>query len=256
MIILRTRSEWDAVRTRAEALCGRTASIGLIPTMGALHEGHLSLVHRSMAENAVTIVSIFVNPTQFNNKADLETYPSSFERDRALLEGAGVDYLFAPDYAEMYPDGYRYRLCETEESRALCGASRPGHFEGVLTIVLKLLSIFAPDRAYFGEKDYQQYSLIRGMAAAFFLRTEIVPCPLVREKSGLAMSSRNRRLSPEGLAIAPLFHRVLASGASVIETRRRLEAAGFAVDYIEDRSDRLFGAVFLEGVRLIDNVKR
>lgn len=256
MKILRTRSEWEAECLCAKRLQGGTAAIGLVPTMGALHEGHLSLVSRSKAENEVTVVSIFVNPTQFNNQADLDTYPVSFERDRALLEGAGVDYLFAPEHAEMYPDGYRYRVLETEESRALCGASRPGHFEGVLTVVLKLLSIFAPARAYFGEKDYQQYSLIKGMADAFFLKTEIVPCPLVREPSGLAMSSRNRRLSPEGLKTAPLFHRALASGASAAETRRQLEAGGFAVDYIEERSARLFGAVFLEGVRLIDNVKR
>ena len=256
MKILRTRSEWEAERTRAESLRDGSVSIGLVPTMGALHEGHLSLVRRCKAENTVTVVSIFVNPTQFNNKADLDTYPVSFERDCALLEAAGVDYLFAPDYAEMYPDGYRYRIGETEESRALCGASRPGHFEGVLTVVLKLLSLFAPDRAYFGEKDYQQYSLIKGMADAFFLKAEIVPCPLVRESSGLAMSSRNRRLSPEGLKIAPLFYRALASERNAAETRRQLEADGFSVDYIEERSGRLFGAVFLEGVRLIDNVKR
>ena len=251
MKIIRTRAEWQ---NAASQLSGKT--VGLVPTMGALHDGHLSLVKRSLAENDFTVVSIFLNPTQFNNAADLQTYPVGFDADCALLEKIGTDYLFAPTYAEMYPDAYRYHVIETELSKEMCGAKRPGHFEGVLTVVLKLLNIFQPTHAYFGEKDYQQYLLIKGMAEAFFLKTEIVPCPLIREASGLAMSSRNRRLSAEGLAKAPLFYQTLSSGKAPEEIQSELEANGFVVDYIEERDDRLFGAVFLEDVRLIDNVER
>jgi pantoate--beta-alanine ligase len=251
MKIIKTKEEGESARI---ACAGKT--VGLVPTMGALHDGHLSLVKKSIAENGATIASIYVNPTQFNNQADLENYPSTFDEDCALLEKAGVDYLFTPDFQDIYPDNYRYRVNETELSGILCGATRPGHFEGVLTVVLKLLNIFTPDRAYFGEKDYQQYLLIKGMAAAFFLRTEIVPCPLVRAESGLALSSRNKRLSPEGLRRAPLFHRHLSSGVSAEKIRSLLEKDGFTVDYIQEYSGRIFAAVFLEEVRLIDNVQR
>ena len=251
MKTIRTIKEWE---TEKRNLQGKT--IGLVPTMGALHNGHLSLVKKSLAENDCTVVSIFLNPTQFNNKSDLEKYPKVLGDDCTLLSQAGADYLFLPDYGTMYPDDYRYRLGETTLSKTLCGATRPGHFDGVLTVVLKLLNIFMPSRAYFGEKDYQQYLLIRGMAEAFFLETEIVPCPLVREETGLALSSRNRRLSPEALRKAPLFYRALSSGMRTGEIRAQLERDGFSVDYVEERDDRIFGAVFLEDVRLIDNVER
>ncbi|HKX54749.1 MAG TPA: pantoate--beta-alanine ligase, partial [Xanthomonadales bacterium] len=135
---------------------GITASVGFVPTMGALHRGHLALLQRSLAENPVTVASIYVNPTQFNNADDLKKYPRSDEQDLAMLQDAGVDAVLMPGYAELYPDGYRYRLVESELSQRFCGAHRPGHFDGVLSVVLKLLNIVAPDRAYFGEKDYQQ----------------------------------------------------------------------------------------------------
>jgi pantoate--beta-alanine ligase len=231
-------------------------SVGFVPTMGALHEGHLSLVRRSREENDLTVVSIYLNPTQFDNTKDLEKYPRDLETDVRKLEKAGADYLFTPRYVTVYPDGYRYRVSESELSRILCGASRSGHFDGVLTVVLKLLLIIAPGRAYFGEKDYQQYLLIRGMVDAFFLKTRIVPCPIVREKSGLAMSSRNERLSPEGRKRAAEFYRILASRLPVDETKKELMHKGFRVDYVEERMGRLFAAVFLEEVRLIDNVPR
>lgn len=254
MKIIHTAAEWY----KAEKLSGRNKNnteIGLVPTMGALHEGHRSLVERSVRENDVTVVSIFVNPVQFNSSDDLASYPKTFEDDCRLLETAGADYVFTPDYAELYPDGYRYRLTETTLSKTLCGASRPGHFDGVLTVVMKLLQVFRPERAYFGEKDYQQYELVAGMANAFFLRTQIIACPTVRERSGLACSSRNKRLSPEGLARAPLFHRALASGRSPTEIREQLEKDGFRVDYVTEADGRLYGAVYLEDVRLIDNVE-
>ncbi len=250
MKVVKTVSELRA------ALAAPASSTGFVPTMGALHEGHASLIRRSVCENGRTVASVYLNPTQFNSAEDLEKYPVSPAADAALLEGLGVDVLFAPDYGEMYPEGYRYRVIENGFSGLLCGASRPGHFEGVLTVVMKLLNLVRPDRAYFGEKDWQQYRLIEGMKEAFFMDVEIVPCPIVREPSGLAMSSRNRRLTPDELSLAPALYRELSSGRTVEEIRKNLEGAGFAVDYLEEREGRLFAAAFLGKVRLIDNVPR
>jgi len=258
MIIARTVPELRAaLATRDRDVAFANApTTGFVPTMGALHEGHASLIRRSVAENHRTVASVFLNPTQFNNPDDLANYPVTFADDVALLERLGTDVLFAPERDAVYPDGYRYRVGETDLSADLCGATRPGHFEGVLTVVLKLLNLVKPTRAYFGEKDWQQYRLIAGMKDAFFLDAEIVPCPIVREPSGLAMSSRNRRLSAEELAVAPTLYRELTSGKSIEAIRAELEGAGFAVDYLEEREGRLFAAAFLGSVRLIDNVPR
>ena len=251
MKIIRTPNEWRQERQRL-----KSAAIGLVPTMGALHAGHLSLIRKCKSENDITVASIFVNPTQFNNTQDLAAYPRTFDDDCRLLEQEGTDFLFSPDYTDLYPDNFRYQIRETELSTRLCGAKRPGHFEGVLTVVMKLLTIIGPTRAYFGEKDYQQYLLIKGMAEAFFLPTQIIPCPLVREESGLALSSRNRLLSEAGQRNAPKFHQALASGKTITEIQQLLQSDGFMVDYVEEYDGRIFGAVFLEKVRLIDNVKR
>jgi len=140
--------------------------IGFVPTMGGLHAGHLSLINRAKSENEITFVSVFLNPTQFNDKKDLETYPANLQDDITLLEKSGVDFLFAPDYTEMYPDGYKYKITENSFSKLLCGATRPGHFDGVLTVVMKLFNLVRPTNAYFGEKDFQQYKLLKGMAEA------------------------------------------------------------------------------------------
>jgi len=238
----------------------RRGSLGFVPTMGALHAGHQSLVVRSAAENAATAASVFVNPTQFNEPKDLETYPRDMEGDLEKLAESGVDAVFFPEPASMYPCGYLYRVSESDLSLRLCGAHRPGHFDGVLTVVLKLLELTRPQRAYFGEKDYQQYLLVRGMAEDFFLDTEIVPCPIVREASGLAMSSRNARLSPAGRDKAALIYAVLSREPDPASVRASLEAAGFRVEYVEDLRDPRTGAerrllaAWLEGVRLIDNI--
>jgi pantoate--beta-alanine ligase len=176
------------------------------------------------------------------------------DQDCALMDQAGVDVVFAPSVAEMYPHGTHYAVTENQFSRELCGAHRPGHFDGVLTVVLKLLQIADAGRAYFGEKDFQQLQLIRGLCAAFFLPTVIVPCPTVREADGLAMSSRNARLSPAERALAPKFHRVLAAAPTATAASAELVAAGFAVDYVDDRENRRYGAVRLGPTRLIDNV--
>lgn len=238
---------------RAERACLSGRTIGFVPTMGALHEGHASLLERSVAENETTVLSVFVNPTQFDQEDDLARYPRTFDADRRLAEELGADYLLFPPYAEVYADGYAYRVTESPFSRELEGAHREGHFDGVLTVVLKLLNLVRPRRAYFGEKDFQQLELVRGMAKAFFLDVEIVGCPTVREADGLALSSRNRLLEPAARERAGAFPRLLGSNERPGEIVRRLEAEGFRVDYVEDVRGRRCGAVHVGGVRLIDN---
>lgn len=230
------------------------ASIGFVPTMGALHAGHLSLVQSSQRDNDCTVVSIFVNPTQFNQAADLEHYPRTTAADLALLQASDTDAVFMPDAASLYADAYTFRVSESAFSQRLCGAHRPGHFDGVLTVVMKLFNIIRPTRAYFGEKDYQQLQLVRGMVDAFFLPVTVVACPTVREADGLAMSSRNTRLDARQRAQAPALFRALQSASSAAQAREALQQLGFDVDYVEDLDGRRFGAVRLGDVRLIDNV--
>ena len=184
--------DWAAERSIMDH---QRQSVGFVPTMGALHAGHRSLLERARAENDAVVLSIFVNPAQFNDPGDLERYPRTLEEDLALA-GTLVDHVLVPDPRDMYPDGYQYRVSEHGLSATLEGAHRPGHFDGVLTVVLKLLNLVRPDRAYFGEKDRQQLELVQGMVRAFHLGVAIVPCPTVRDPDGLAQSSRNRRLSP------------------------------------------------------------
>lgn len=231
-------------------------SIGFVPTMGALHAGHASLLERCRSENDITVLSIYVNPTQFDNKDDLNRYPITLEQDRIIAAQAGIDHIILPTYSQIYPDDYRYKITERELSNQLCGAHRPGHFDGVLTVVMKLLNIVQPDRAYFGEKDHQQLQLINGMVETFFLDTQIVPCPTIRESDGLAMSSRNVNLPPEARKLAPLFALALREARSPEDATRRLQDEGFIVDYVEDIGSRRYGAVKISGVRLIDNVER
>jgi pantoate--beta-alanine ligase len=251
--VLRTAAEVRALGAGHRA-AGR--SVGLVPTLGALHGGHASLFGAARRDNDVVLASVFVNPTQFDDRRDFELYPRDLDGDLALMDRSGVDAVFAPGVREMYPNGTAYTVAEDAFSRELCGAHRPGHFTGVLTVVMKLLQIAGADRAYFGEKDYQQLLLVRGMCEAFFLRTEIIGCPTVREPDGLALSSRNARLTPAERALAPGFHRALATAPTAAAARAVLESEGFGVDYVEDRSGRRLGAVRLGDTRLIDNVAR
>lgn len=253
MKTVQTVEEWRKLR---ETYLASGKIIGVVPTMGALHAGHVSLLEAARHDCDVVVATLFVNPTQFDESADFENYPRTDEADRQKMAAAGVDVLFMPSVAEMYPGGTAYTVQEDDLSRELCGAHRPGHFTGVLTVVMKLLQIIGADRAYFGEKDYQQLQLIRGMVAAFFLDTEIIPCPTVREPDGLAMSSRNVRLSTEERALAPRFAEILKSAADARMAEEQLRELGFGVDYIEDKSDRRYGAVRLGSTRLIDNVPR
>jgi pantoate--beta-alanine ligase len=251
MEVFERPAKWQASRLTQ---LRRGLTLGFVPTMGALHEGHLSLVRRSRAENASTLVSIFVNPTQFDDPADLARYPRTIEDDLATLAAAGVDHVLLPRAADLYPDDYRYRVSENRLSTVLEGSHRPGHFGGVLTVVLKLLQLAAAERAYFGEKDWQQLLLIRGMAEAFFLRTAIIGCPTIREPDGLAMSSRNRRLPSTDRVTAGRFFETLSAAPTATIAGRNLRALGFVVDYVEDCDGRRLGAVRLGEVRLIDNV--
>ena len=228
--------------------------IGFVPTMGALHAGHLSLVEMAKEQFDHVIVSIFVNPTQFDEVADVEKYPNTLDADFDQLTTAGVSAVFLPDFDQLYTDDYRYQLSENDFSMALCGAHRPGHFDGVLTIVMKLFHLVKPEKAYFGEKDFQQLRLIRGMVKAFFLDVEVVPCPIIRESDGLAMSSRNLRLSKKEREIAPQLFAIISSGQSTERMQKMIEAAGFELDYLATQGDRLLVAATLGEIRLIDNV--
>ena len=216
-------------RDLAEARAGGK-KIGLVPTMGALHEGHASLVRRSVEDNGVTVVSVFLNPTQFNDKKDLERYPRTLEADCALLEQVGADIVFAPSVEEMYPEPDTRRFSYPPVDMVMEGAFRPGHFNGVCQIVSKLFAAVEPDRAYFGEKDFQQIAVVRAMVKDLGFGVEIVPCPVVREESGLAMSSRNTLLTEEEKAMAANIYAVLAKSKSFATNHTLAETRRYVVD--------------------------
>lgn len=257
-------------------------SVGFVPTMGALHAGHVSLIERARADNDVVVVSVFVNPTQFNNPDDLRTYPRTEEADSEKLQAAGVDIAFFPSVEEIYPepDTRVFELGPVAE--VMEGAMRPGHFNGVAQVVSRLFRMVQPDRAYFGEKDFQQISVIRRMVEIEGFDIEIVACPIKREADGLALSSRNVRLTPGQRAVAPAIHRILAesvdgaSDRSVDEVKHAVTDAinavdGMEVEYYEivnpagmqpiaEWSEAEGGAVgcvtvYMGDVRLIDNIK-
>jgi pantoate--beta-alanine ligase len=229
-------------------------TIGFVPTMGALHEGHFEMIRQARQETDCVVVSIFLNPTQFNDTEDYDKYPRTLDKDRALATDAGADVIFAPQRETLYPDSFNYKVSESDFSSSFEGEHRPGHFEGVLTVVMKLLNLVQPDRAYFGEKDFQQLKLVEGMVKAFFMNVRIVPVATVREPDGLALSSRNALLTPQGRKQAPEFHQSLTVNSTADEVRSALVSKGFSVEYVEDYKDRRLGAVVIDNVRLIDNV--
>lgn len=269
----------DSVRQWVKSQREAGRAIHFVPTMGYFHEGHLSLMRRAQHENGAVIVSIFVNPLQFGAGEDLDRYPRDFERDRQMAQSVGVDAIFYPDVAEMYPAGYQTEVRVKELSQPLCGRSRPGHFEGVATVVLKLFNIVTPDRAYFGMKDYQQLRVIQQLVRDLNLTIEIVPGPIVREPDGLAMSSRNVYLAPEERTAATVLYRSLQWAQAQVESGerdasklregvfQRIAAEPLArIDYVEivdaetlqpveriDRPTVIALAVFFGKARLIDN---
>ena len=255
--------------------------IGLVPTMGALHKGHLSLVERCVRENDICVVSVFVNPTQFNDKHDLETYPRTLEADCALLESAGCDFVFAPSVEEMYPEPDTRTFDFGTVMQVMEGAKRPGHFNGVAQVVSKLFYIVEPDNAYFGEKDFQQIAVIRAMVKQLQIPVQINACPIVREADGLALSSRNTRLTPALGQKAPLIAGTLQESKALAATKSVREVIDYVVNTlnadpdleveyyeivdgdslvsIQDWKDTSYAVgcvtVYCGEVRLIDNIK-
>ena len=255
--------------------------IGFVPTMGALHEGHLSLINRAKKDNDIVVCSVFVNPIQFNNPADLEKYPRTPEKDIEKLEQAGCDAVFMPTAEEMYPNKVEDHYDFGDLERVMEGACRPGHFNGVAIVVRKLFEIVTPNRAYFGEKDFQQLAIINKMVSDLNMNLEIVPCPIIREHDGLAMSSRNVRLNETERAIAPKIFATLNDSITKKDVmspaemknyalKKYAEIKEFDVEYVEitdeinlksienwDECDhaRIFVALQLGPVRLIDNVR-
>jgi len=279
-------AELDIVRTKADlrARVGdwrrQNLRVALVPTMGALHQGHLTLVRAGLERADRVVASIFVNPTQFGPNEDFSRYPRQEQADAALLDGADCSLLYAPTVAEMYPDGFATSISVAGVSEGLCGAARPGHFDGVATVVAKLLLQCRPDLALFGEKDFQQLKVIERMATDLDLAIEIAGIATVREADGLALSSRNRYLGPDERAVAPALYRILGEVAAGLKAGGSAEtlcaaaaaalvAAGFrSVDYLEVRDQatmapapgwqgrplRVLAAARLGGARLIDNI--
>lgn len=204
--------------------------IGFVPTMGALHNGHIQLVKRCVAENEFAVVSVFVNPTQFNDKNDLLKYPRTLEADCKLLEEAGCNLVFAPTVDEVYPEKDTRLFDFGQLDKVMEGEFRPGHFNGVAQVVSKLFDMVTPDNAYFGEKDFQQLAIIRQMVKQLNSPVEIHPCPIVREESGLAMSSRNTRLTPEQLAEAPKIYQTLLASKAMKETKSVSEVKAWVIN--------------------------
>jgi len=249
-------SEPDRMRERARAARRAGLTVGLVPTMGYLHEGHLSLMRRSRRECGFTVASVFVNPTQFSAGEDFERYPRDDAHDRMMLERAEVDALFHPDVEQMYPRpaSRAHRTWVTVEgmSDVLCGAARPGHFRGVATVVTKLLNIVEPDVAWFGQKDAQQAILIRAMARDLDMGTRIEICPTIREADGLAMSSRNKYLSPVERAAAPVIHRALSAASEAIASGERSPRAILERARIMLAGEALFKPEYVELVSTTD----
>lgn len=278
MKVIRTVSE---LTDQLGRLRQKGQTIGLVPTMGALHAGHLSLMTRARAENDVVVASVFVNPTQFNNPDDLRTYPRTEEADCRLLEQAGVDFAFIPSVEEIYPEPDTRVFDLGPVAEVMEGAMRPGHFNGVAQIVSKLFAWALPTRAYFGEKDFQQIAVIRRMASLEGFDIDIVSCPIKREDDGLALSSRNTRLTPQQRAIAPAIHRILteslgwAKSMTVDEVKKRVTEEIDAVDGLRTEYYEIVDhltmqpisdwsatelpvgcvTVYCGDVRLIDNIK-
>lgn len=222
----------NALRAALDEARAKGKTIGLVPTMGALHAGHISLIEKARKDNDIVVVSVFVNPTQFNNPEDLRTYPRTEEADCDKMAKAGVDYALVPSVEEMYPEEDTRVFDLGPVAEVMEGAMRPGHFNGVAQIVSKLFSIVQPDRAYFGEKDFQQIAVIRRMVELEGFDLEIVPCPIKREDDGLAMSSRNVRLTSEQRIIAPNIHKALASSVDWAKDHTVAETEKYVVDEI------------------------
>ena len=252
MQIIKNIQDWKKIRKSIPA----EKTLGLLATMGCLHAGHASLLKRAITENDYTLLTIFVNPTQFNDSKDYENYPAPLEQDLGFARNMGVDFVITPSPTEMYPDGnFIQVITEHPFSKIMEGRVRPGHFNGMLTIVMKLLILAEADRTYFGEKDYQQLFLVREMAKNYLQRTEVVPCPTMYEPSGLPLSSRNTRLNSEERKLAETFFNWLQNNtsSSLTEIHEQAKHLKIPVDYLEIHDKRLFIAIRIGSIRIIDN---
>ncbi|MGC1181883.1 pantoate--beta-alanine ligase [Legionella sp.] len=250
MRVFHNLNEWISFRKNLST----ELTIGFAPTMGNLHAGHASLFLASQKENKYTVSSLFVNPTQFNQVDDFKLYPRTLEADLQLMEESGVDFCILPNEQAIYHDHYNYQVMEQQLCQLMEGKHRPGHFNGVLTVVMKLLNLVKANRAYFGEKDYQQYLLIREMTKAFFMDVEIIACPTIYEPSGLAYSSRNNRLNKEQKALAEVFAGIFQQKEKTCaQIQEELSAKNIQIDYIEEYANRRFAAVYIGEIRLINN---
>ena len=260
---------------------GQGKVVGFVPTMGALHQGHISLVERARKECDIVVVSVFVNPTQFNDKNDLKNYPRTPEADAAMLEAAGVDYVLFPSVEEIYPEPDTRVFDFGQIDKVMEGATRPGHFNGVAQVVSRLFAIVNPDKAYFGEKDFQQIAVIRAMCAQLGLTLEIIDCPIIRDVDGLARSSRNTLLTPEHRAAAPHIYEVLSAATTKLGEMTPQQLTEWVVAEVENNpllkviyfqavdalsfqqvenwndSERIQGCIAVQAgeIRLIDNIK-
>lgn len=230
--------------------------IGFVPTMGNLHDGHLELCKKCIDENDLSIVSIYVNQTQFNNQSDFNNYPITFDDDVSKLEKIGIDIVFAPTFDNMYPDGFDTKIsCNNDVSKILEGKYRKNHFNGMLSVVMKLLNITRPYNAYFGEKDFQQIYFIKRMVKAYFLPINIIGCPIVRDEHMLPLSSRNNRLNKKQLQIAQNVATTFHNYDDIETLKQKLKKYDIKVEYIESFENHLHIAYFIGEIRLIDNKK-
>ena len=254
MKIITDIKEWLVIRNNLSA----DLAIGFVPTMGCLHDGHASLIKKSVTENDITVLSIFINPTQFNDPKDFQNYPQKTDADIALATEHNVDYIIIPDVESMYQGGNQIQLTTDHPFSAVMeGRYRPGHFNGMLTIVMKLLLLIRSNLVYFGEKDYQQYFLVVELIKKYFIPSEIILCPIVREISGLPLSSRNTKLSPDERNCIETFYTFFYTQRphTLNEIKEKIDELNLSYDYFEIHNGRLFFALRVGSIRIIDNLE-
>ncbi|ASG67835.1 pantothenate synthetase [Francisella halioticida] len=252
MIIASNIQKFQSVRSSF----AQDKKVGFVPTMGTLHSGHISLIKKAQLENDLVIVSIFVNPTQFNSKYDFQTYPNHLQQDIEILESLRVDILFNPNQKDIYPDGDSLKIQPNVEIASILeGKARPGHFSGMLTVILKLLQITKPNNIYFGEKDYQQLILVKQLVKDFFIDTKVIGCPTTREDFGLPLSSRNKNLTNSNTQITKEIYNILKQDnfSDLKSLSNKIGATEAKLEYIKEMDKRIFLAFYVGKVRLIDN---
>ncbi len=251
-MVITSITEWQRIRA---TMFSMNKSLGLFMTMGNLHAGHIHLLQRSLADNDTTVMSLFVNPTQFNDKNDFKNYPCTLDNDIKLCEEIGVDYILYLEYEDYYPDDYQYQIQETQISKLFEGEIRLGHFVGAMTIIMKVILLTKAHRCYFSEKDYQQLLLVQGLVKAFFLDIDVVACPIIRDAYGVPHSSRNNLLSESAYALAKQFINIFHTYKDNKVIQDKLGKIKIKVEYVADFKGRKIIAVQIGKIRLIDNIE-